>query len=128
MKVGEKAKFYISSKYGYKKKGIPPIIPPNADLFFEIEILDATEPIKSDILDNVNAQKNDIPTSIKNYQNTDGSSSEAPKDKFFFISPFSSQTGEEAPWWLNPNITFFFDFHFNDHSFCDSVFIGRNKP
>ena len=37
MKVGEKAKFFISSRYGYKKKGIPPIIPPNADLFFEIE-------------------------------------------------------------------------------------------
>lgn len=37
MKMGEKAKFLISSKYGYKKKGIPPIIPPNADLLFEIE-------------------------------------------------------------------------------------------
>jgi len=47
MKVGEKAKFYISSKYGYKKKGIPPIIPPNADLFFEIEIIDAVKPEKS---------------------------------------------------------------------------------
>lgn len=110
MKVGEKAKFYISSKYGYKKKGIPPIIPPNADLFFEIEILDAIEPTKSDFPINPMARKNEISKSIPNYQKTESSKNETPNDKFFFISPFSSQTGKEAPWWLNPNITFFLIF------------------
>jgi len=27
-------------------------------------------------------------------------------DRFYFISPFASQTGEKPPWWLNPRITF----------------------
>mmetsp|Transcript_27319 Transcript_27319/g.56813 ORF Transcript_27319/g.56813 Transcript_27319/m.56813 type:complete len:95 (-) Transcript_27319:82-366(-) len=33
-------------------------------------------------------------------------------ENFFFISPFRSQTGEKAPWWLNPNITFILVFFF----------------
>ena len=43
MQQGEKSSFIIGPKYGYKKKGIPPIIPPNAKLFFEIELLEIIE-------------------------------------------------------------------------------------
>jgi len=106
MKMGEKAKFLISSKYGYKKKGIPPIIPPNADLLFEIEIIDVIE--KNDI-DNKKKPQNkaeEISRSSELLQTKNNSKNSSSSDKFFFISPFGSQTGEKAPWWLNPNITF----------------------
>jgi len=110
MKVGEKAKFYISSKYGYKKKGIPPIIPPNADLFFEIEIINAVRPDKNELIKERSKSIEDFTGSFKSYNIKKNSSEEIASNKFFFISPFSSQSGEKAPWWLNPNITFFLIF------------------
>lgn len=39
MKVGERAKFALKSQYGYGKHGAGGLIPPNADLYFEIELL-----------------------------------------------------------------------------------------
>lgn len=38
MSLGEKAKLNISSDFGYGAEGIGPI-PPNADLVFEVELL-----------------------------------------------------------------------------------------
>jgi FKBP-type peptidyl-prolyl cis-trans isomerase len=110
MKMGEKAKFFISSKYGYKKKGIPPIIPPNADLFFEIEIIDVIEKIETDTKKMSLNQTQEVLLSSELVQKKNESDYTYSSDKFFFISPFSSQTGEKAPWWLNPNITFFLIF------------------
>ena len=43
MKIGEKAILKISPEYGYGKSGSPPKIPPNADLNFEVELLDFKE-------------------------------------------------------------------------------------
>ena len=39
MQVGELATLQISSDYAYGEKGAPPVIPPNADLQFEVELL-----------------------------------------------------------------------------------------
>ncbi|EKX45982.1 FKBP-type peptidyl-prolyl cis-trans isomerase [Guillardia theta CCMP2712] len=39
MSVGEKAKLIISSDYGYGSQGAGGVIPPNADLIFEVELL-----------------------------------------------------------------------------------------
>ena len=39
MKPGEKRKLTIPSKYGYKEFGAGDVIPPNADLIFEVELL-----------------------------------------------------------------------------------------
>lgn len=39
MKVGEKALFSVSSSYGYGAKGVDNVIPPNADLEFQINVL-----------------------------------------------------------------------------------------
>ncbi|KAL3816134.1 hypothetical protein ACHAXA_011631 [Cyclostephanos tholiformis] len=39
MSLGEKALLHISSDYGYGSRGAGGVIPPNADLNFEVELL-----------------------------------------------------------------------------------------
>eukprot|EP00558_Chaetoceros_sp_UNC1202_P004806 CAMPEP_0197242788 /NCGR_PEP_ID=MMETSP1429-20130617/8430_1 /TAXON_ID=49237 /ORGANISM="Chaetoceros sp., Strain UNC1202" /LENGTH=110 /DNA_ID=CAMNT_0042702883 /DNA_START=37 /DNA_END=369 /DNA_ORIENTATION=+ len=43
MQVGEKALLKITSDYGYGHRGAGGVIPPNADLNFEVELLDIVE-------------------------------------------------------------------------------------
>jgi FKBP-type peptidyl-prolyl cis-trans isomerase len=119
MRVGEKAQLEIMPSYGYKKKGIPPIIPPDAKLFFEIELLEAFEYVDSNknFSSDLNGKIPRTPADIaKDYENRSKKKNKengaTSFEKFFFISPFRSQTGEKAPWWLNPNITFILVFFF----------------
>ena len=39
MSVGEKAKLNITAEFGYGARGAGGVIPPNADLIFEVELL-----------------------------------------------------------------------------------------
>jgi len=39
MSLGEKAKLHITSDYGYGPEGAGGVIPPNADLIFQVELL-----------------------------------------------------------------------------------------
>lgn len=39
MKVGERARFVLSPEYGYGKYGSPPVIPGNAVLVFDVELI-----------------------------------------------------------------------------------------
>jgi FK506-binding protein 1 len=43
MQLGEVALLKVTSDYGYGEEGLPPIVPPNADLEFEVELLQAGE-------------------------------------------------------------------------------------
>ncbi|KAG0004395.1 FK506 binding protein proline rotamase rapamycin-binding protein [Entomortierella chlamydospora] len=39
MSLGERAKLVITSDYGYGARGVPGLIPPNATLIFDVELL-----------------------------------------------------------------------------------------
>lgn len=43
MSVGEKAKLDITPDFGYGARGAGGVIPPNADLVFEVELLGINE-------------------------------------------------------------------------------------
>lgn len=43
LSVGDKALVFIPAHLGYAERGYPPLIPPNADLVFELEIMDIVE-------------------------------------------------------------------------------------
>ena len=54
MRLGEVATLRVSSDYGYGEKGMPPVIPPNAELSFEVELLGAgADRARSSICDTV---------------------------------------------------------------------------
>lgn len=113
MRVGEKALLTIQPSFAYGRRGVPPVIPPNATLKFEIEILTVDNKTETETF----AQDNpDIPRTPDQIavaymdkmaqKDTEAEAKKGFFEKFYFISPFKSQTGERPPWWLNPNITF----------------------
>lgn len=50
MKVGEKLRVFIPSSLAYGERGIPGVIPPDAPLVFDIEIVDEKLPTKQNRL------------------------------------------------------------------------------
>ena len=48
MKKGEVARFVFTPDYAYGRQGCPPLIPPNATVMFEVEVLDFLDSDESD--------------------------------------------------------------------------------
>lgn len=116
MRIGETAEFTITPTYAYGRRGMPPVIPGNSTLTFEIQVLDAKGGETEAQVQNVPDFNPDVPRTTDElaarYEVLKKEREEKRKtmtffDKFYIISPFQSQTGEKPPWWINPNITFF---------------------
>lgn len=129
MKIGERAKFVISPAYAYGAAGISPVIPPNADIELEIRTqawlgnqlrpetlfqkdLDI-DPFVSSTPEAIQAdydamQANKVSKSKSTSGIVELYLTRLKNISFGFGGSgfFTSQSGEKAPWWLNPNITF----------------------
>lgn len=121
MRVGERSIIRIvDSKLAYGTTGIPPLVPPNAVVEMDVEILDsqpASMNIDFDSLamaDSTPRTANDI---ARAYQDRQAAKPVGPEleglefwiekaKKFYFFGLFEGETGEKAPWFLRPSITF----------------------
>lgn len=117
MSVGEVAEFKVASRYGYGSKGVAPVIPPDADLMFTVEVLD----LKGNMLtDNAFSDSAPLtprtPATIKaEYERRQA---EKVPDKeglegivdfwknIYVFGFFDAPKGGQLPWYLRPAITF----------------------
>jgi len=122
MSVGERAIVRVTDpELGYGSTGVPPLIPPNAQLEFDIEVLDTQLPtanIDFDSLansDNTPRTASEIQAAYEQRQALKAMQEPAKEGlegfiekakNFYFFGFFEGETGEEAPWILQPTITF----------------------
>ncbi|NXY78423.1 FKBP6 isomerase, partial [Glareola pratincola] len=59
MKKGEVARFVFAPDYAYGRQGCPPLIPPNATVMFEVEVLDFLDSDESDAFFELTAEQQD---------------------------------------------------------------------
>ncbi|XP_064323969.1 inactive peptidyl-prolyl cis-trans isomerase FKBP6 isoform X1 [Phalacrocorax carbo] len=59
MKKGEAARFVFTPDYAYGRQGCPPLIPPNATVMFEVELLDFLDSDESDTFFELTAEQQD---------------------------------------------------------------------
>jgi FK506-binding protein 1 len=121
MRLGEISELVISPAYAYGRRGMPPVIPGNATLTFEVQVISVQggEDTANEGVQNVADFNTTIarsPSDISRDYELRLKSQEERRanmsllERFYIISPFASQTGERPPWFLNPNITFFIVF------------------
>ena len=129
MKEGERASVRISDpKYGYGEAGVPPFVPPNAQLELDLEVLNIEEniglsadPSNMGALDMdgpINRPRTPAAIAAAYEQRMKQKAMNAPEEKegiewvvdkvknSYFFGLFEGETGQEAPWYLKPSITF----------------------
>lgn len=131
MKEGERASIHISDpQLGYGAAGVPPFVPSNAEIEIDLEVIGLEENVGlaasgSDIsgLDGIMdgpAIRPRTPGAIAAAyeQRMREKAINAPEEKegiegfvvwiknSYFFGLFEGETGQEAPWYLKPNITF----------------------
>jgi len=122
MRIGERSIVRITNpELAYGAAGVPPLIPPNAPVEFDLKILDsqpAAMNIDFDTLamaENIPRTAGDIAQAYRVVQ--DAKALEGPEleglekwikkaKSFYFFGLFEGETGEKAPWFLRPSITF----------------------
>jgi FKBP-type peptidyl-prolyl cis-trans isomerase len=123
MCVGERCMVQVTdASFGYGDNGVPPIVPSNAILDLDIEIID-TQPASANIdfdrlaeADNTPRTASDIAAAFA-FRNEQKALNQGPElegldwfvakvQSFYFFGLFEGETGERAPWFLRPSITF----------------------
>ena len=127
MRVGEKAVIQCAAPYAYGSRGVSSVIPPNADLELEIKVLAwlgnqlrpeslfqkdlDIDPFVASTPEAIQAEYEDMQS--KKMDKYQGGIVQIYLNRLRNISFgfggsnfFASQSGEKAPWYLNPNITF----------------------
>lgn len=127
MVVGEKASFVCSPEYAYGSQGIKYVVPPNSEVEIQIKILAwlgnqlrpeslfqkdlDIDPFIASTPESIAAEYEEMQANkddkykggiLQIYLNRLKNISFGFGGSGFFVS----QSGEKAPWWLNPNITF----------------------
>jgi len=123
MSVGEVATIDISDpKYGYGSAGVPPFVPANSPLTINLEILEAetgadlgtiasADPLKPRTPQTIAAayaSRRELASIEEENKVEEGGLEELIKKfkTFYFFGFFEGETGQQAPWYLRPSITF----------------------
>lgn len=128
MREGERATVQVTDpKYGYGERGVPPFVPPNAKLEFDIEVIniednggmmtgDSSDLIAMDGPINRPRTPGAIAAAYEQKMREKAMNAPAEKEGIewaidkvkssYFFGLFEGETGQEAPWYLKPSITF----------------------
>lgn len=120
MRVGERSIVRVPPSLGYGEKGIPGLVPANAQLELDVQVLDAQAAntnIDFDSLANADNTPRTAADIQAAYEARQAAKANVPKkegleawiDKaknFYFYGLFEGETGERPPWFLRPSITF----------------------
>jgi len=123
MSVGEVASIDISdAKYGYGSAGVPPFVPANAPLTINLEILgsetgvdlgtiasaDPLKPRTPQTIAAAYASRRELASIEEENKEKEGWLQDSIKKfkTFYFFGFFEGETGQQAPWYLRPSITF----------------------
>jgi hypothetical protein len=120
MQVGERSVLRLEPQQAYGATGVPPVIPPHAVLEWDVTVLDAQEATANIDFDSL-ALADPTPRTAADIAQAfaikQAALSKIPKkegwegfldraSKFYFFGLFEGETGERAPWFLRPSITF----------------------
>jgi len=118
MKVGERALITIPSTLAYGEMGVAPFISPHATILLDLEILDSNPPVQLDF-DALGYAEPNTPRTASAIANAydirrqqmvperEGLDGWLDKVRnYYFFGFFEGETGEQAPWFLRPSITF----------------------
>lgn len=120
MNVGERAVVRITNPdLGYGETGVPPLIPANAEIELDLEILDAQPPLDAINFDTLAMSQDMTPRTagsiaaayeerqLNREEEKEGLEGFIEKVRnFYFFGFFEGETGQQAPWFLRPSITF----------------------
>ncbi len=131
MREGERASIHISDPaFGYGAEGVSPFVPPNANIEIDLEILDVEENVGLAASGSDTAGLDGIMDGPVSRPRTPGAIAAAYEQKMrdkainapeekegiegfvdwikgsYFFGLFEGETGQEAPWYLKPSITF----------------------